>query len=129
MSGAPRRRNACLAVLEKLRRTCGEMSVSETVAFLYVCENEGINIRELAQLAGLSASSASRTARRLASPGARFALAPSFGLVELRLQPGDGRGRILYLTALGRALRDELDQIIAAGALIGATSVGVKRLS
>lgn len=101
---APRRRNACLAVLERLRVERDTFTLGEAVAFLYVCENEGINIRELAELAGLTQSSASRTVRRLALTS----------LVRVSGQARDRRGRIISLTSAGLALRDRIDCLIAA---------------
>lgn len=124
MSLAPsksvRRRNACLAAIELLRKACPAISFNEVLAFLYLCENEGVNIRELAQLTGFNDSCASRTARRLAEKGAPFALAPYLALVELRAQPTDRRGRTLFLTPLGRQLRDEIECIILDGVPIRA---------
>jgi DNA-binding MarR family transcriptional regulator len=109
-----RKRNACLAAIEHLRRNCGDMSLSDVLAFMYVCENSGINIRELSQLSGLTPSSASRAARRLASADAPAALPPALGLIELNPQPNDKRGRVASLSPNGLRLRHELDQIIAS---------------
>jgi DNA-binding MarR family transcriptional regulator len=113
-----RRRNACLATIEHLRSVCGDVALTDAVAFLYVCENEGINVSELAQLARLTPSSASRAARRLISADAPFALAPSLGLLEMKTQGTDRRGRTLSVSAEGRALRDKLDTIIRSAAPI-----------
>lgn len=101
-----------------MRLTCGDIRLTDAVAFLYVCENEGINISELAQLAGLTASSASRAARRLIAPDAPFALEPGLGLMELRTQATDRRGRTLALTTAGQRLRQELDALIKSAAPI-----------
>jgi DNA-binding MarR family transcriptional regulator len=109
-----RRRNSCLAVLEQIRAIGFDVSLSETICFLYICENEGINVRELAQLAGLTPSSASRAARRLTTPDAPCALAPALGLVQLTIQASDRRGRILTLTPAGKSLRQTIDVLIAA---------------
>lgn len=108
-----RRRNSLLAAIEKLRQLCGHTSLSDVVAFLYVCENEGVNVRELAQLAGMTNSKASRTARRLSRRDAPNSLWPYVGVVELRGSPHDGRSRTLHLTPLGSELRDTLESLIA----------------
>ncbi len=108
----PRKRNSCLAAIEHMRSCCGDIRLSEAIAFLYVCENEGINIRELAQLTRLTTSSASRSARRLASKDSPNALPPSLGLVDLHVQSTDHRGRILMLTPTGRRLQEELNHLI-----------------
>lgn len=110
-----RRRNSCLAALELLRKAHASIQLNEVVAYLYIAENEGINVSELAQLAGFGSSLASRTARRLAAAGASHALAPALGLVELSVQGNDARGRVLTLSPDGRRLRDQLDNIIACG--------------
>jgi DNA-binding MarR family transcriptional regulator len=113
-----RRRNACLAAIECLRTHCGDVHLTDALAFFYVCENEGINISELAQLARLTPSSASRAARRLIAPDAPFALSPALDLLTMTTQPTDKRGRTLRLSPAGQRLRGELDRIIAAAAPI-----------
>lgn len=109
-----RKRNSCLAVLEQMRSIGVEIALTEAICFLYICENEGINVRELAQLSGLTPSSASRSARRLTTADAPCALAPALGLIELSTQPTDRRGRILTLTQEGIRLREIVDELIAA---------------
>ena len=110
---APRRRNSCLQALEEVRSLSRAATLKDVVAFLYVCENEGINLRELAQVSGLTHSTASRTARSLAAPGAAKTLPPALGWIELRPDPRDDRGRTLHLTEQGRRLRSRIDQLIA----------------
>lgn len=118
-----RRRNACLSAIEHLRSACGDVALTDAVAFLYICENEGINVSELAQLARLTPSSASRAARRLIPAEAPFALPPSLGLLEMKTQGTDRRGRTLTLSSEGRTLRDKLDTIIRGAAPIVPESV------
>lgn len=112
--GALRRRNAVLETLELFRTLEPGLWVNSIVAYLYVCENEGINVRELAYACRLNVPTASRSVRALAPPDAESALAPALGLVELRPDPNDGRGRRLFLTEQGRALRDRIDGVIRA---------------
>ena len=109
----PRRRNSCLQALEEVRALSTAATLKDVVAFLYVCENEGINLRELAQVCGFTHSTASRTARSLAPSGSAGALPPALGWIELRTDPRDDRGRTLHLTSDGRRLRDRIDQLIA----------------
>jgi DNA-binding MarR family transcriptional regulator len=94
------------------------MSVSHVVAFLYIAENQGLNVTELADICRTTTATASRTARALMVEGAMDSLPPFFGLVEARPNPADSKGRILFLTAAGRRLRDELDEIIGQAAPI-----------
>jgi DNA-binding MarR family transcriptional regulator len=109
----PRRRNSCLQALEEIRTLSRAATLKDVVAFLYICENEGMNLRELAQVCGFTDSTASRTARSLTPPGSAGALPPALGLVELRADPRDDRGRTLHLTEPGRRLRDRIDRLIA----------------
>lgn len=113
-----RSRNSCLEILERFRRRGATVALIDVLAFLYVCENPGVNIRELAQLCAVSASTASRTARGLAERGAPFALPPFLGLLAVKPNPLDDRGRTLHLTQAGASFRDELEVLIAKAAPI-----------
>ncbi len=88
------------------------------VAFLYIAENQGLNVTELADICRTTTATASRTARALMAEGAMDSLPPFFGLVEARPNPEDSKGRVLFLTSAGRKLRDELDLIIEQAAPI-----------
>lgn len=104
--------------MERLRALGDGMTFNAMLVFMYICENEGINVSELAQVCRMTEATASRSARALAAPGAPGALPPSLGLVELRQDPFDGRGRLLFLTAAGRKLRDAVDESIRAAVTI-----------
>ncbi|HYD27237.1 MarR family transcriptional regulator [Brevundimonas sp.] len=110
-----RRRNAVLEALELFRAGEGNARLSTVVAFLYLCENEGLCISELAAAAGMTLATASRAARSLSEPGEPGALAPAMGLAELRRQ---GKVHALYLTPAGRALRARLDATIVQATTI-----------
>lgn len=110
--GAPagtRRRNAVLEALEQFRKEADGVRLSTVIAFLYLCENEGLCISELAAASGMTLATASRAARSLAEPDVPGALAPALGLAELRR---DGKVHALYLTAAGVALRARLNATI-----------------
>lgn len=109
MSGT-RRRNTVLEVLEVFRSLDGTGRISTVLAFLYVCENEGLSVSELALACGFNKATASRSIRSLASKGTRGALPPALGLVSLTQE---GRIRSLRLTPQGQALRDRIDAVIA----------------
>ncbi len=109
----PRRRNSLLQALEYFRTIDAEIVVNDILVFLYICENEGLNISELARLARLTEATASRRARALAGPDIPFPVAPSMGLVEM-FQGSDGRQRLIYLTDRGREARDRVETLIAA---------------
>ena len=74
------------------------------ILFLAVCENEGIGVKELVFICGLSDSMVSRTVDSLAGPG---------GLFTVQRHASDGRRRLVTLSQEGAALRDELSEILA----------------
>lgn len=110
-----RRRNALLEALELFRGLDPNARLSTVLAFLYLCENEGFCVSELAAAAGMTLATASRAARSLAEPDAPGALPPAMGLAAIKPM---GKVRALYLTEAGRALRDRLDKIIVQGTTI-----------
>jgi DNA-binding MarR family transcriptional regulator len=112
MKGRTRRRSACLAALERMRTWRKDVPLNDVVAFLYVCENEGVTLRELAALTRLDQSTASRTIARLANPGDLAGGAPP-PLVHARARDDDGRALALFLSDTGRSLRSDIDAIIA----------------
>jgi DNA-binding MarR family transcriptional regulator len=114
-----RRRNSVLECLERCRRLARPMSLSHVTALLYIAENEGLNVTELAEICRTTTATASRTARALMAEGAIDALPPFFGLVEAHANPQDSKGRVLFLTDQGRRLRDEMDEFIRDAVPIG----------
>lgn len=94
------------------------ISVNEIAAFLYVCENEGLSVQELAFVAKLTQSTASRSLRALGPPGSQWSQPPALGLVEAFLNPSDARSHVVHLTAHGRELRERLDRIIRTAVTI-----------
>ena len=88
------------------------ISVNEIMAFLYTCENEGLSVQELAFVARLTQSTASRSLRSLGLPGSAWAQPPALGLVDAFLNPADARSHVIHLTDKGRELRDRLDAMI-----------------
>lgn len=110
----PRRRDSVLEALEILRAAEPAISLTHTLAFLYICENEGLNISELASVCRTTIATASRTARALTAKGAPDSLKPAAGWVESRPNPTDSKGRVLFLTETGRQLRARIDAVIRA---------------
>ena len=108
-----RRRNSLLQALEQFRSMDPGLVITDLLVFLYVCENEGLNVKELASVARLTEATTSRRARALGEPDAPGAMSPAVGLVEA-YQGDDGRARLLYLTEKGRHVRDQLQDIIGA---------------
>ncbi|HYC04559.1 MAG TPA: hypothetical protein VED40_14790 [Azospirillaceae bacterium] len=105
---AGRRRSTPLEILEIFRRLDPDVAIKDVCAFLYVCENEGISVGELAFLLGTSRSTATRTVAYLSeAQGKRPAL------LDLRAWPQDWRVKIVRLTDQGRALRDRVNGVVA----------------
>lgn len=115
---AQRQRNAVLESLEAFRARDPTILLNSVVAFLYVAENEGLGVKELAYLCQLNEATTSRAIRALAAPEAPGALPPSLGLVVLLQNPRDARGRLIFLTDEGRALRRRIDAAIGQGVVI-----------
>lgn len=106
-----RSRNTLLAALECFRNKTPDLWVNNIVTFLYVCENEGISINELAHVSRLSLPTASRAIRSFAVNDRRGGL--GLGLVELVENPADARSKLILLTEKGRQMALELDRLIS----------------
>jgi len=101
-------RSTPLEVLELFRTWDPEVSLKAACAFLYVAENEGLSISELAYLLRTSASTATRVVAQLASPSPE----EPEPLLEVRPWPGDGRVRTVHLGARGRELLEQVNSSI-----------------
>jgi DNA-binding MarR family transcriptional regulator len=110
---ARRCRNSALEVIERMRRCEPALNLTHILTFLYVCENEGLNVAELALICQTTRATASRAARALTAQGDSRSLAPYAGLIEQRHNPNYAHGRLLFLSEQGRRLRNELDAVIA----------------
>lgn len=109
-----RRRNTVLAALEVLRRLHPSLSLTSVRAFLYVAENPGINVTDLALACQMTDATASRVARSLAGPDIERPLPPSLGLVDFLSDTHDPRQRMLKVSDRGLALVVWIDQLIEA---------------
>ena len=109
-----RRRDAVLAALESFRRIYPSISLTSVRAFLYVAENPGINVTELALACGLTDAGASRVARALAGRGIERPLPPSLDLLDCVTSAIDPRERLLWLSPRGQALAARIEHLIAA---------------
>lgn len=106
-----RQRNTVLQAMELFHRH-GRRRAMALIIFLYICENEGLTVTELASLVRKTVSTCARIAIELAG-GADGANAGK-SLVEFKLSDGDQRLKHIWLSPLGRSLREELDDIIAS---------------
>lgn len=107
--GQERRRNSLLACLTLLRKLAPDITVSEMLAFLYVAENAGVRVKELAELMLTTQATASRAVRALVTKGSPGALPPSRGWVVMSSNDREKISRHLYLTALGAEITEQLD--------------------
>lgn len=110
---AARRRNTVLAALEIARKRHPQINMKGLIAFLYVAENPGIQMVELAEVSQLALPTASRVARALCEEGVTGALPPYLGLLKLESSVNDENGaRRMVLSDAGHALRAEVDRLI-----------------
>jgi DNA-binding MarR family transcriptional regulator len=113
-----RSRNSILQALHAMKALDPRISVNEVIAFLYAAENEGLTVQDMAYLAGLTQSTASRSLRALGPADSDWSQAPALGLVEAYLNPNDARSHVVQLSAKGREVRERLDRIIRQGVTI-----------
>ena len=111
---AGRRRNTLLASLVLIRREAPGITVSEILAFLYVAENPGVRVKELAALMQTTAATASRASRALLGAEDPGVLPPARGWRFMAANSREAVSRHLYLTESGLALSTRLDTLIAS---------------
>ena len=97
-----------LDALESFRDLDARISMNSVVAFLRLCESEGVSMKELAFQCRMTEATASRSVRMLEAADAATALSPALGLIELSQNPYDARSRLIFLTEDGRRLRAAL---------------------
>ena len=116
---AGRRRNTLLAGLVLLKRLAPDITHSEMLAFLYVAENPGVRVKELAALMETTEATASRASRSLLAvddPGSR---PPGRGWLIMAANTREAVSRHLYLSAVGIELVGRLDALIESARPIG----------
>lgn len=104
-------RNTLFVAVDAMRETFPSLTLRQTIAFLYVCENEGLNMRELAYVSKLSVQTVSRAVRGMAEGGPEQACQP---LLRLERHPSDNRLRLIFLSEAGVALKAKISRAIAA---------------
>jgi len=113
-----RQRNSLLEALLAFKALDSRISVNDIVAFLYTCENEGLSVQELAFVAEVSQTTASRCLRSLGAAESAWALPPALGLVEAFADAADARTHVIRLSGDGLRFRARLDGIIRRAAPI-----------
>jgi DNA-binding MarR family transcriptional regulator len=127
-----RRRDTILAAIEAFREENLPRSLTGLTLFLYICENEGLTVSELAHIARVHVAMSARIVKTMAGEAHETPLAPERVIFELRSSPEDKRLKLIYLTERGRAIRARLEQLIADAVPIGgdgATSKDAARTS
>jgi DNA-binding MarR family transcriptional regulator len=121
-----RRRNTLLAGLVLLKKLAPDISQSEMLAFLYVAENPGVRIKELAALMETTEATASRASRSLLDAGDPGARAPGRGWLLMASNEREAVSRHLYLTEVGVELVQRLDALIESARPIGVRAAPVE---
>src|SRR3569832_1432229 len=112
--GARKRgRNSVLEARETFRALNTPRAFHGMILFLYVCENEGLNVSELAYVADMQVATTARVVNILSGEGDESALAPDEALFEFRTSSEDRRLKFVHLSERGRRLRDRVEDIIA----------------
>jgi DNA-binding MarR family transcriptional regulator len=111
--GRRRGRNSVLEALETFRALDTPRAFHGMILFLYVCENEGLNVSELAYVADMQVATTARVVNILSGDGDDNALQADDALFEFRTSPNDRRLKFVHLSERGRALRDRMERIIA----------------
>jgi DNA-binding MarR family transcriptional regulator len=124
-SPARRERNTVLAALELFRATGASRVFYTMLLFLYVCENEGLTVSELAYVARMHVTTTARLVKAMAGePGADASDSDGEGegleapLLEVRSSSEDHRLKFIHLSAAGRALRSRVGALIKSAAPI-----------
>lgn len=92
--------------LSRLRERHSDMTVLQAMSLFFIAANPGITQRRLYQSLGTSDSVASRTIAVLTDIGTAHTAA--LNLVTMKLNPEDRRERLLYLSARGERLVDDI---------------------
>ena len=109
-----RRRDTILAAIEAFREEGLPRSLSSLMLFLYICENEGLTVSELAYVAKVPVAKAARIVKLLSGESAEAPMPPERALFECRSSPQDRRLKFVHLTERGRRICDRLEILISA---------------
>lgn len=105
--------------VEAMRAACPRLTLRQAILFLYVCENEGLSLHELAFVSRVGDATTSRGVKMLSSDDPELIPAP---LLSVRPHPGDRRIVLIYLTEQGEALKGEIAAAIEQRRKIAVTA-------
>lgn len=95
-----------MGAIREFRKVDEFMSLQTVETFIHIVENEGISLRELEGLVGLSQAAMSRNVQILSEW--KMKDVKGHNLVKAEISPDDRRKRVCSLTAKGRRLADTL---------------------
>lgn len=95
--------------IEAMRAASGRLTLRQAIAFLCICESEGLSLQELAFVSRLSKQTASLAVKFMAAKDSEHQAAP---LLRLEKHPSDARLLQVFLDDGGRSLRDEINAAI-----------------
>jgi DNA-binding MarR family transcriptional regulator len=111
-----------LAVIKALQSANGSAALPNLVVFLCACESEGMTVKELAYVSGLSTTAVSRALHTLCdtecAPDAQSRARPGEPLMVLTRHLTDGRRHVVRLTDAGRQLKDQVEFIFSDRAVM-----------
>jgi DNA-binding MarR family transcriptional regulator len=112
------RENTLFTAVGAMRAACPKLTLRQAILFLYVCENEGLSLHELAFVSRVGDATTSRGVKMLSTEDPELMPAP---LLRVEPHPGDKRVILIYLTERGEALKAEI-----AGAIDRRRSIALK---
>lgn len=101
--------NTLFAAVAAMRSACPRLTLRQAILFLYVCENEGLSLHELAFVSRVGDATTSRGVKMLSSQDPERLPAP---LLRVRPHPEDKRVVLIYLAEPGKALKAEIARVI-----------------
>ena len=101
--------NSLFAAVEAMRAACPRFTLRQAILFLYVCENEGLSLHELAFVSRVGDATTSRGVKMMSSDDPELIPAP---LLSVRQHPDDKRVVLIFLTEQGEALKRDVARAI-----------------
>jgi DNA-binding MarR family transcriptional regulator len=101
--------NTLFTAVEVMRAACPRLTLRQAILFLYVCENEGLSLHELAFVSRVGDATTSRGVKMLSSDDSDLIPEP---LLRVQPHPDDKRVVLISLTESGEALKGEIVRAI-----------------
>jgi DNA-binding MarR family transcriptional regulator len=114
------RENTLFTAVGAMRTACPKLTLRQAILFLYVCENEGLSLHELAFVSRVGDATTSRGVKMLSTEDPELMPAP---LLRVRPHPGDKRVILISLSEHGEALKAEIAKAIDRRGTVALTAV------